>query len=85
MVPWRMAMGEVDGEPVDHQATSRRGDGLTPRAVVRFDVMGRQVTRIADYGHCPWVLSARPVLSSSANPPLTDFAPARVSRNARAP
>src|SRR6266446_5864262 len=57
MVPWRMAMGEVDGEPVIIRL-HREGDGWTPRAVVRFDVMGRQVTRIADYGHCPWVLSA---------------------------
>ena len=56
-VPWRMAMGEVDGEPVIIRL-HREGDGWTPRAVVRLDVMGRQVTRIADYGHCPWVLSA---------------------------
>jgi len=56
-VPWRMAMSEVDGEPVIIRL-HREGDGWTPRAVVRLDVMGRQVTRIADYGHCPWVLSA---------------------------
>jgi RNA polymerase sigma-70 factor (ECF subfamily) len=56
-VPWRMAVGEVDGASVIIRL-HREADGWTPRAVVRLDLMDRQVTRIADYGHCPWVLSA---------------------------
>jgi RNA polymerase sigma-70 factor (ECF subfamily) len=55
--PWRMAVGEVDGEPVIitlHQDT----DGWTPKAVARLDVTDGRITRIADYVHCPWVLPA---------------------------
>jgi RNA polymerase sigma-70 factor (ECF subfamily) len=56
-VPWRMSMGEVDGEPVIiilHRAT----DGDTAKGVIRLEVANRRVTRIADYLHCPWLLSA---------------------------
>ena len=56
-VPWRMAVGEVDGEPVIiilHRDT----DVGTVKGVVRLDVTDRRITRIADYLHCPWLLSA---------------------------
>jgi RNA polymerase sigma-70 factor (ECF subfamily) len=56
-LPWRMAVGEVDGEPVIiilHRDT----DGGTPKGVVRLDVTNRRITHIVDYLHCPWVLSA---------------------------
>ena len=54
-VPWRMAVGEVDGEPVIIRL-QRDTDGWTPKAIVRLDVTGGHIMRILDYGHCPWVL-----------------------------
>jgi RNA polymerase sigma-70 factor (ECF subfamily) len=55
--PWKLALGEVDGEPV--VIILRRGaDTWTPNSVIRFDVSGENVNRIVDYIHCPWVLLA---------------------------
>ena len=55
--PWRLALGEVDDEPV--VIVLRRGaDTWTPHSAIRFDVSGESVARIVDYIHCPWVLSA---------------------------
>ena len=56
-MPWRMASGEVDGEPV--VIMLRRGaDAWTPYGVVRLEVVNQRVERITDYVHCPWVLEA---------------------------
>ena len=55
--PWRMALGEVDGEPVII-ALQRGADTWTPQAVIRLDLSDRRIVRIVDYTHCPWVLSA---------------------------
>ena len=55
--PWKLALGEVDGEPV--VIVLRRGaDTWTTHSTIRFDVSGEGVTRIVDYIHCPWVLLA---------------------------
>src|SRR5436190_3113366 len=55
--PWKLALGEVDGEPV--VIILRRGaDTWTPHSVIRFDVSGESFTRIVDYIHCPLVLPA---------------------------
>ncbi len=56
-ISWRLAVGEVDGEPVViiHY---RDADGGTSKGVARLDVVDRRITRIADYMHCPWLLSA---------------------------
>jgi RNA polymerase sigma-70 factor (ECF subfamily) len=56
-VPWRMAVGEVDGEPVIIRL-QRETDRWTPKAVVRLGVTDGHIMRILDYGHCPWVLPA---------------------------
>jgi RNA polymerase sigma-70 factor (ECF subfamily) len=56
-VPWRLAVGEVDGELVVlllHQA----GNGWRPHSVVRLEVRDRHIASIVDYTHCPWVLPA---------------------------
>jgi len=55
--PWKLAMGEVDGEPA---VIILRGaaDTWTPHSAIRFEVAGPRVERIVDYIHCPWVLSA---------------------------
>jgi RNA polymerase sigma-70 factor (ECF subfamily) len=55
--PWKLALGEVDGEPV--VIILRRGaDTWIPHSAIRFEVAGSSVDRIVDYIHCPWLLSA---------------------------
>jgi RNA polymerase sigma-70 factor (ECF subfamily) len=56
-VPWRMAVGEVDGEPA--VITLRQDtEGWTPKSIVRLDVADHRIMRVVDYAHCPWVLPA---------------------------
>jgi RNA polymerase sigma-70 factor (ECF subfamily) len=55
--PWKMAVGEVDGEPV--VILLRRGaDTWTPHSIVRLDIIGQHIGRIVDYAHCPWMIPA---------------------------
>ena len=54
---WKLAAGEVDGEPVVVML-QRGADTWTPYSVVRLSVTGQRVDRIVDYAHCPWVISA---------------------------
>jgi len=56
-VPWRMAAGEVDGEPAVIILGQDAG-AWTPRSAVRLECVDRRIGRIADYTHCPWVLGA---------------------------
>jgi RNA polymerase sigma-70 factor (ECF subfamily) len=57
MAAWRMAVGDVDGEPAI--ITLHRGaDAWIPRSIVRLEWAGGRIVRIADYTHCPWVLPA---------------------------
>lgn len=55
--PWRLAVGEVDGEPV---AIIHTWDGnqWTPTSLVHFEVTDHQIVRVADYFLCPWILTA---------------------------
>ena len=55
--PWKLAIGEVDGEPVVI-ILRRRTDTWAPHSVIRFDVIGERIERIVDYIHCPWVIPA---------------------------
>lgn len=55
--PWRMALGEVDGEPAIiglHQEAA----GWTPKWIVRVDAADHRIVRVVDYTHCPWVFPA---------------------------
>lgn len=54
---WRLALGEVDGEPVVI-VLQRGADIWTPYSVIRFEVISQRIERIVDYIHCPWVLAA---------------------------
>ena len=56
-IPWRLAVGEVDGEPAII-ILYEEAEGWNPRAAVRLEVIDHRVTSIADYLHCPWILSA---------------------------
>jgi len=56
-VPWRMVVGKVDGEPLIIRLQIDTGEWLAV-GVVHLEWEGQHVVRIADYGHCPWVLQA---------------------------
>jgi RNA polymerase sigma-70 factor, ECF subfamily len=55
--PWKLAVGEVDGEVV---VIILRGDAgtWTPHSVIRLEATGLRIERIVDYIHCPWLLPA---------------------------
>jgi RNA polymerase sigma-70 factor (ECF subfamily) len=55
--PWRMAVGEVDGEPVVVMLRKDAND-WTPMSFVRLEVVNGRIERIADFAHCPWILAA---------------------------
>jgi RNA polymerase sigma-70 factor, ECF subfamily len=64
--PWKLALGEVDGEPV--VVVLRRGaDTWTPHSAIRFQVAGQRIEGIVDYIHCPWVLPAAGSVSISGS------------------
>ena len=55
-MPWKLATGDVDGEPV--VIILRRGvDTWTPYSIVRLSIIGQHIDRVVDYVHCPWVIS----------------------------
>jgi RNA polymerase sigma-70 factor (ECF subfamily) len=56
-VLWRLAVGEVDGEPAII-VLHRGADAWTPHSLVHLDVTDRRITRIVDYSHTPWILQA---------------------------
>lgn len=60
--PWRMAVGEVDGEPVVIVQQRDEEHRWTPRAAVRVSAIDGRVERIADYIFCPWVLPAASIV-----------------------
>jgi len=55
-MPWKLVMGDVDGEPV--VIILQRGvDTWTPYSLVRINVVGQHIDRIVDYVNCPWILT----------------------------
>jgi RNA polymerase sigma-70 factor (ECF subfamily) len=67
-IPWKLALGEVDSERA--VIILRRGvDTWTPFGIVRLIVSGAQINRIADYSHCPWVISTATSVALSAAAP----------------
>jgi RNA polymerase sigma-70 factor (ECF subfamily) len=58
--PWRLAMGEVDGEPVVVVLNRETGQS---RGVVRLSFAAGHITHISDDLHCPWIVQmATPVV-----------------------
>ncbi len=55
--PWKLALGELDGEPVVI-ILQRGADTWTLHSAIRLEVIGERIERIVDYIHCPWVLAA---------------------------
>ena len=66
-IPWKLAMGEVDGEPVVI-ILQRGADTWRPHSVVRLTVVGQHIGRIVDYVHCPWVISMADSVTVVAHP-----------------
>ena len=57
-VTWRLALGEVDGEPGIVLLHFRDG-AWAIEGVIRLEVgADGRIQRIADYQHCPWLLTA---------------------------
>jgi RNA polymerase sigma-70 factor (ECF subfamily) len=55
--PWRLAIGEIDGEVVLIKMTGT-GRGWVPGHAIRIYVEAGVVVRIKDYYACPWLLPA---------------------------
>ncbi len=56
-MPWRLAVGAVDGEAavIIHFWDGNR---WTPTSLVRVEVANDRIVRIEDYIHCPWILTS---------------------------
>jgi RNA polymerase sigma-70 factor (ECF subfamily) len=65
--PWKLAVGDVDGEPVV-VILKRGADAWTPYSTIRFDVIWQRIERIVDYIHCPWVIEAATVVHAHDQP-----------------
>jgi len=55
--PWRMAVGEVDGQLAVIRLRQDNG-GWMPDSIIRVDMTGDRITRVVDYAHCSWVVDA---------------------------
>jgi RNA polymerase sigma-70 factor (ECF subfamily) len=64
-MPWKLAVGEVDGEPLVIML-QRGADTWTPHSMVRLSVADNRIDRIVDYVHCPWVIPAAASVTVSA-------------------
>ena len=62
--PWRMALGQVDGEPAILSLRQHDGE-WTPFSIVRVEIAGDRITRVVDYWHCPWVIASASVAVDS--------------------
>jgi RNA polymerase sigma-70 factor, ECF subfamily len=64
-VPLRLALGELDGESVViiMQLDAER---WRPQSCVRMEVLDERIVRVADYFHCPWILTAADSLNITA-------------------
>ena len=64
-MPWRMAVGEVEGEPVVI-ILQRGADTWTPYSMARLILSENRIDRIVDYAHCPWVIQAASFVNVNA-------------------
>ena len=57
IIPWRMALGAVDGESVV-VILREDAEAPTPFSLIRLGVAGGRIVSIVDYIKCSWVLDA---------------------------
>ena len=55
--PWRAVLAEVDGEPMIIREYAEDGVWVA-RSISRLRMRDGRIEEIADYEHCPWVLSS---------------------------
>jgi len=60
--PWKLALGDVDGEPVVI-ILQRGADTWATYSAIRMRVIGEKIDRIVDYIHCPWIVPAAECVS----------------------
>ena len=61
-MPWKLAVGKVDGEPVVI-VLKQDADKLTPYAMVRLQVANQRIEGIVDYLLCHWMIQAAASIS----------------------
>jgi RNA polymerase sigma-70 factor, ECF subfamily len=61
---WKLAVGELDGEPVVI-ILQRGADTWTAYSAIRMNVIDHKIERIADYIHCPWMIPAAASVSTA--------------------
>ena len=66
-MPWKLATGDVDGEPVVI-ILQRGADTWTPYSIVRLSVIDQHIDRVVDYVHCSWVISTADSVTVVAHP-----------------
>jgi RNA polymerase sigma-70 factor, ECF subfamily len=54
-MPWKLSLGQVDGETLAI-ILRRDVDTWIPYAAVRLNVTAQRIDRIVDYAHCPWMI-----------------------------
>jgi RNA polymerase sigma-70 factor (ECF subfamily) len=62
--PWKLAVGELDGEAVVI-ILQRGADTWTAYSAIRMNVIDHKIERIADYIHCPWMIPAAASVSTA--------------------
>lgn len=65
-VPWRMVVGEADGEAVIICQRLLAGKWVSD-SIIRVQRRGDRISRVDDYLHCPWVIAAAPRVLAVAN------------------
>jgi RNA polymerase sigma-70 factor (ECF subfamily) len=61
-MPWRLALGEVDGAATIILLRRNDANDWVPSAPVGLEIENGRIIRIADFLHCPWVLDATSAL-----------------------
>ena len=62
---WRMALGVVDGEQAAI-VLRREQNNWVPESIARIERSGNRIVGVADYKHCPWILSAAQSITIAA-------------------